>query len=150
MARKLMFVMLAALLLIGTATAQVADRRPLQFRDAAEETRFRDLTHQLRCVMCQNQSIADSEALIAIDLRREILQLMREGRSDDEIRRFLVDRYGQFVLYDPEVEPSTWLLWFGPVLILLAGGGIVWRVARDRSRARVDTTVAGSEDNGEW
>ncbi|GAB1596130.1 cytochrome c-type biogenesis protein [Lysobacter claricitrinus] len=148
--RKFALILLAALLAIGSATAQVADRRPLQFHDAAEEARFRDLTHQLRCVMCQNQSIADSEALIAIDLRREILQLMREGRSDDEIRRFLVDRYGEFVLYKPEVEPSTWLLWFGPVLILLAGGGIVWRVARNRSRVGTNAASTSPEDSGEW
>ncbi|AXK73565.1 cytochrome c-type biogenesis protein CcmH [Lysobacter sp. TY2-98] len=137
------------MLMIGTVSAQVADRRPLEFRNAAEEARFRDLTHQLRCVMCQNQSIADSEALIAIDLRREILQLMREGRSDDEIRRFLVDRYGEFVLYKPEVEPSTWLLWFGPVLVLLTGGAVVWRVVRDRSRNRADVPVA-NDDGGDW
>ncbi len=149
MVRKLLLVLLTAMLVIGAATAQVADRRPLQFRDAAEEARFRDLTHELRCVMCQNQSIADSEALIAVDLRREILQLMREGRSDDEIRRFLVDRYGQFVLYKPQVEPSTWLLWFGPVLVLLAGGGVVWHVVRDRARNRGDVPVA-TDDGGEW
>lgn len=148
MARSLVL-LLTLLLVVGTAFAQVADRRPLQFRDAAEEARFSALTHQLRCVMCQNQSIADSEALIAIDLRREILQLMRQGRTDDEIRRFLVDRYGQFVLYRPEVEPSTWLLWFGPVLVLLAGGGIVWSVVRSRATAGAPT-AAPNDDNGEW
>lgn len=149
MVRKFLFALFVAMLAIGTVPAQVADRRPLQFRDAAEKARFRDLTHELRCVMCQNQSIVDSEALIAVDLRREILQLMREGRSDEEIRRFLVDRYGQFVLYKPEVEPSTWLLWFGPVLMLLAGGGIVWHVVRDRARSCGDVPAA-NDDSGEW
>ena len=127
-------VLLAGLLAAAAASAQVADRRPLQFHDATEEARFRDLTHELRCVMCQNQSIADSEAQIAVDLRREILRLMREGRSDEEIRRFLVDRYGEFVLYRPEVGPGTWLLWFGPVFVLLAGGAVVWRVVRTRAQ----------------
>jgi cytochrome c-type biogenesis protein CcmH len=141
--------LLAGLLVIATAGAQVADRRPLQFHDAAEETRFRDLTHELRCVMCQNQSIADSEAQIAVDLRREILRLMREGRSDDEIRRFLVDRYGEFVLYRPGIEPGTWLLWSGPVIVLLIGGGLVWRIVRERSAAAVGTAPS-RDDAGEW
>lgn len=146
MARRLAL-FACGLLLAFAASAQVADRRPLQFRDAAEEARFRDLAHELRCVMCQNQSIADSEAQIAVDLRREILVLMREGRSDDDIRRFLVDRYGQFVLYRPEVEPSTWLLWFGPLLVLVAGGAIVWRVAHARARVAPDDAP---DDAGDW
>ena len=144
--RLLAFV--AAMLIACTAFAQVADRRPLQFRSELEETRFRSLTHELRCVMCQNQSIADSDAQIAVDLRREILQLIREGRSDDEIRRFLVERYGEFVLYRPHVGPATWLLWFGPVLVLLAGGGLVWRIVRQRAQAIPATP---SDDSiGDW
>lgn len=149
MVRKALLALAVALAIAGTASAQVADRRPLQFRGSAEEARFRDLTHELRCVMCQNQSIADSEALIAIDLRREILALMREGRSDDEIRRFLVDRYGEFVLYRPEVTPATWLLWFGPVLVLAGGGFALWRIARERSKRGVDASP-GTTDPGDW
>ena len=137
---------IAGLLVAGLAFAQVADRRPLQFRDSLEETRFRMLSHELRCVMCQNQSIADSDAQIAVDLRREILSLMRDGRSDEEIRRFLVERYGEFVLYRPEVSPATWLLWFGPPLLLGAGGLLVWRIARDRSRVRPDALPADDGD----
>ena len=139
---------LAGLLVVASAFAQVADRRPLQFQDATEEARFRDLTHELRCVMCQNQSIADSDAQIAVDLRREILRLMRDGRSDEEIRRFLVDRYGEFVLYRPGIAPGTWLLWFGPLIVLLAGGAVVWRVVRERS-ARPQVATADS-DGGDW
>ena len=148
MARRLAM-LLAALLVAGAAMAQVADRRPLQFRDDVEETRFRMLTHELRCVMCQNQSIADSDAQIAVDLRREILALIRDGRSDDEIRRFLVERYGEFVLYRPAVSPATWLLWFGPLLVLGAGGVLVWRIARERSRARPAAPDA-PVDGGDW
>ena len=143
-------VALAALLVVAGASAQVADRRPLRFQDDVEETRFRALTHELRCVMCQNQSIADSEAQIAVDLRREILTLMREGRSDDEIRRFLVDRYGEFVLYRPQVGPATWLLWFGPVLVLVAGGLVLWRVARRRAHDGAAASGAPLDDTGEW
>ena len=136
-----------ALVNAGPAFAQAAgDPAPLQFRDAAEETRFHDLTSELRCVMCQNQSLADSNAQIAHDLRREVLDLMHQGKSDDEIIDFLVARYGEFVRYKPAVEPSTWLLWFGPALLLLGGGIVVMRVVRARSRRDIP---APAEDQ-EW
>ena len=117
--------------------AQVGtDVAPIEFRDAAEEARFNKLVAELRCVMCQNQSLADSNAQIAFDLRREVLLLMREGRSDAEIKDFLVARYGEFVLYRPRLEAGTWLLWLGPALLLLAGGFVVARVVRKRATAR--------------
>lgn len=119
-----------ALLLASHAALTI---EPLPYRDAAEEARFRALTAELRCVLCQNQSLADSDAGIARDLRREIFELMREGRSDEEIKRFLTDRYGEFVLYDPPVAPRTWLLWFGPALVLLAGAVTVFVVVRRKS-----------------
>lgn len=124
--------LLALMLAAAPAFAQVTDRSPLRFENELEETRFHALTHELRCVMCQNQSLADSDAQIAVDLRREILQLIRDGRSDAEIREFLVQRYGEFVLYRPAVSPATWLLWFGPLLVLGAGGWVVWRSVRGR------------------
>ena len=98
-----------------------APARPIEFRSRTEERRFRALTEQLRCVMCQNQSLADSNAMIAQDLRLEVLQLMRDGNSDAQIKTFLVERYTDFVLYKPELKPHTWLLWFGPGLLLLGG-----------------------------
>jgi len=100
---------------LALAQAQAASElAPPQFADAAEQARFHTLTSELRCVMCQNQSLADSNAQIARDMRREVLSLMREGHDDAQIKRFLVDRYGEFVLYRPEVSSHTWLLWFGP------------------------------------
>lgn len=128
------------------ALAQVSDKRPLQFENKLEETRFRGLISELRCVMCQNQSLADSDAQIAVDLRREILQMIRDGRSDSEIRDFLVDRYGEFVLYRPGFSAATVLLWFGPLLILVAGGWSLWRVVRTRAAAPPDRNDA----SGEW
>ncbi|TCT24477.1 cytochrome c-type biogenesis protein CcmH/NrfF [Thermomonas haemolytica] len=126
---------------------QQADAAPLQFRDAAEEARFHALTVQLRCVMCQNQSLADSNALIALQLRREVLDLMRQGKSDAAIKDYLVQRYGEFVLYTPRLEPATLLLWAGPVLVLLAGAAVV--VARVRRRK--DAAPAPTADDGqEW
>ena len=124
---------------------QQADAVPLQFRDAAEETRFHALASELRCVMCQNQSLADSNALIALQLRREVLDLMREGRSDAEIKDYLVQRYGEFVLYQPKVEGRTWLLWLGPVLLLLIGAGVVVAVVRKRRPSSLP-----ADDGQEW
>ena len=139
--------LLLVLLSFGTAAwAQSSDPTPLQFHDNAEETRFHRLTAELRCVMCQNLSLADSNAQIAHDLRREVLDLMREGRSDAQIKQFLVERYGEFVLYKPEMAPGTWLLWFGPAALLLAGAFIVMLVIRRRSQR----VLAMTDEDQEW
>ena len=132
-----MRLVLAILLWLATLPAfaqanQQADAAPLQFRDTSEEARFHALAAELRCVMCQNQSLADSNALIALSLRREVLELMRAGQSDAQIKDFLVQRYGEFVLYKPRVEGRTWLLWLGPVAILLAGAVVVVVLVRRR------------------
>jgi cytochrome c-type biogenesis protein CcmH len=144
----------ALMLCSAPAFAQVAtDATPLRFADTAEETRFHALVSELRCVMCQNQSLADSNAQIAVDLRREVLELMRKGKSDEEIKDFLVARYGEFVLYRPQVESKTWLLWFGPALVLLAGGIIVVGAVRRRSRpsAQADNErTADRNEEQEW
>ena len=125
---------------------QQADAAPLHFDTPAEEARFHDLTLQLRCVMCQNQSLADSHALIALQLRREVLDLMRQGRSDEEIKAFLVQRYGEFVLYKPRLEESTWLLWAGPIVILLFGAGVLAVTMRRRRSA----SCFSDNDEQEW
>ena len=124
-----------------------ADPAPLQFRNAAEAERFHDLVVELRCVMCQNQSLADSDAPIAHDLRREVLALMRQGRSDAQIRQYLVDRYGEFVLYRPRMEPGTWLLWFGPAALLLAAGAGIALHLRRRGKTH-EVPLPG--DDQEW
>lgn len=138
--------LLACLSLLPTlAHAQAEEPDPLRFRNVAEETRFHNLTSELRCVKCQNQSLADSNAQIAHDLRREVLALMHEGRSDDEIKRYLVERYGEFVLYRPQIEDRTWLLWFGPAFLLLVGAMILARVLKHRSSA-----VLPDDSGTEW
>lgn len=144
---------LAALLALSLAPvagfAQVANNAaPLEFTDRAEADRFHALVAELRCVMCQNQSLADSDAMIAQDLRREVLALMREGKSDDEVRQFLVARYGEFVLYRPQVQSSTWLLWFGPALVLIAGVLVIIVTVRKR-RPRADRADSDTTDQ-EW
>lgn len=146
--------LLVWLCLAIAAQAQPAgDPTPLQYRDRVEETRFHALTAELRCVQCQNQSLADSNAQIAHDLRREVLTLMQQGRSDAEIKQFLVDRYGPFVLYRPQLEGSTLLLWFGPGLLLAAGAVVLVLYVRRRARAVPLAPDAGrdtSQDDRQW
>ena len=148
-ARQIMVsVMFAMALPLFPSVANATE--PTDYSNPAEETRFRALVTTLRCVMCQNESLADSSAPIAHDLRREILELMRVGKSDAQIRDYLVVRYGEFVLYAPRVERTTWLLWFGPPLLLLIGLGIVVavvrrRAARNNARAP-DSSTERSED----
>ncbi|MBS0212913.1 MAG: cytochrome c-type biogenesis protein CcmH [Proteobacteria bacterium] len=123
-----------ALLAPGAAFAQAQQPdTPLVFQNATEEARFHALTSSLRCVMCQNESLADSQAVIARDLRRQILAMMRDGKSDAQIRQFLVARYGEFVLYKPRIEPATWVLWLGPPALFVAGATTLWVVVRRRS-----------------
>lgn len=122
--------------------------RPIDFRDDTEQLRFRELTEQLRCVMCQNQSLADSSAPIAHDLRLEVLRMMREGKTDAEIKQFLVARYTDFVLYQPEVKPMTWLLWFGPGVLLLVGAAVVFAIVRKNSRGV--SSALPADDKQEW
>ncbi|MDO5504673.1 MAG: cytochrome c-type biogenesis protein CcmH [Pseudoxanthomonas suwonensis] len=146
--RALLLALLLAL--AAPAFAQVSSNvGPLQFRDNAEEARFNRLAHELRCVMCQNQSLADSNAEIARDLRAEVLSLMRQGKSDDEVKAFLVQRYGEFVLYRPQVSSSTWLLWFGPGLLLLGGAVVLVLIVRRRSQTR-PAALPGNDEPEDW
>lgn len=144
----LLLAMTLALPNAGLAQQPVHDARPLVFRDTAEEARFHDLAAQLRCVQCQNQSLADSNAQIAQDLRREVLQLMQQGLDDAAIKQFLVARYGEFVLYQPPLQPGTWLLWGGPLLVLGAGALVVMGIVRRRSR-QMDVSAAVNPTEGE-
>jgi cytochrome c-type biogenesis protein CcmH len=112
--------------------------------DAAFEARLKTLSEELRCLVCQNQTLADSTAPLAEDLRREVRELAQQGKSDAEIKQYLVARYGDFVLYRPPVKPTTWLLWFGPFAFLL-GGALVWFVVL-RRRGRAGGNVELPED----
>lgn len=144
--------LLLALFVPAVSFAQAGDiAAPPQFSDPAEAKRFHALTEELRCVKCQNQSLADSNAQIAQDLRQEVLDLMRQGKSDAEVKQYLVARYGEFVLYRPRVEPTTWLLWFGPAVLLLVGGFVVAGIVRRRSGGNQQSAAgsAGDEDQ-EW
>lgn len=103
--------------------------------DPLLEQRAKALSEQLRCLVCQNQTIADSNADLAVDLRRQVRDKLGQGMSDEQVVAYLVARYGDFVLYRPPVRGSTWLLWFGPLLLLAGGVVALWRVlARPRRR----------------
>ncbi len=94
---------------------------PLVFESPAQEARFKALTEELRCLVCQNQSLADSDAPLAQDLRREVFLMLQAGQDDATIKTFLVERYGDFVLYRPPVRGNTLLLWLAPLLLMTAG-----------------------------
>ncbi len=133
-------------LLIGVlacATAQAYTLEEFTFEDPARFGEFRDLISELRCLVCQNESLAGSQAGVAQDLREEIYRMMREGQSRDQVVEFLVARYGDFVLYDPPIKPSTYILWFGPFLLAGAAGFFLLRtLQRKKSEPEQDLTDA--------
>ncbi|MDD2767732.1 MAG: cytochrome c-type biogenesis protein CcmH [Methylococcus sp.] len=104
-----------------------------QFDDPAKQGRYEDLIKDLRCLVCQNQSLADSDAELAQDLRTEVYNIIQSGKSSEEAVQFLTDRYGDFVLYRPPFKSITLLLWFGPFLLLAGGTFFLWRQARRRA-----------------
>ncbi len=118
------------------------------FADPAMQARYENLNRELRCLFCQNQSIADSNATLAQDLRREVRDMMAEGRDDADIRAFMTARYGDFVLYDPPLAPRTWLLWAAPGLLVMIGILAVVLVIRRRARNLGDETD-GLQGEGE-
>jgi len=107
------------------------------FEDPVQQARYERLNRELRCLVCQNQTIADSTAPLAADLRREVREMMQAGRTDAEIRQFMIDRYGDFVLYRPRMNATNFLLWAAPALLLLIGSGVAVRFIRRRA-AEVD------------
>ena len=124
------FLVAAALVL----ACQAAAKEPLIFMNPEQEARYNKLTLELRCLVCQNQNLADSDAPLAQDLRREIYNMMQAGRSNDEIKTFLVDRYGDFVLYKPPIKGNTLALWLMPAVLLTLGGVVVLLTVRKRTR----------------
>jgi len=135
--------LLLALLLSSAAQAIDNERA---FEDPVMQSRYEALIRELRCTVCQNQTIADSNASLARDLRREVRRMMGEGRSDQEIRDFLTDRYTDFVLYNPPVKPRTYLLWAAPVLLLAGGLGAAAVVIVRRARAARENPEALDKD----
>jgi cytochrome c-type biogenesis protein CcmH len=136
--------MLAALLLLGVLGTAFAIDSEQAFDDPVLQKRYENINRELRCLVCQNQTIADSNAGLASDLRREVRDLIAAGKTDDEIRDFMIERYGDFVLYRPRMSTQNFVLWAAPVLLLLVGVFAAVRVIRRRA-AEADTETADSE-----
>lgn len=137
--------LLAFIVLCSANMVLAKDAVPLA-DDPATEQRLIVISEEMRCLVCQNESLAGSRSDLANDLRREIRILIKEGKSDDQIRNFMVERYGDFVLYRPPVKPITWLLWIGPFVILLAGiiGLMVYLRRRNQN---VPSSMLSEADN---
>ena len=140
---KSIFFLFAATLCFSLSVAK--DAAPLA-EDPLLEQRLISISEEMRCLVCQNESLAGSRSDLANDLRREIRTLIQEGKSDDQIRTFMVERYGDFVLYRPPVKPITWLLWIGPFVILVIG--IVGLLSYLRRRnLSIPSTALSKTDN---
>lgn len=141
--KKLLFV---CLLICGlTIPALALDIQPASGDDPVIEKRLMNLSKELRCLVCQNETLADSQASLAEDLRREIREQMKAGKSDQEIISFLTQRYGQFILYRPQVTPTTYLLWFGPFVLLIVGLFFLFRYIRNHRDAVEEKPLTGEE-----
>jgi len=121
-------------MMLSLASPAHAGLEAFDFSGRVNETRYLTLISELRCLVCQNQSLADSDAGLAHDLRKEVYALMDAGNDDAQVVEFLTQRYGDFVLYNPPLKPSTWLLWYGPFMILAAGSVLLWLNLRQRAR----------------
>ena len=136
-------VFLISLVICFASVALAKEAKPAE--DPQIEQRMRALTEQLRCLVCQNETLADSRADLAEDLRKEIREQMKAGKSDQEIIAFLTQRYGDFVLYKPPVKATTYLLWFGPFVLLFAGTGILYRYLKKRRELIDDQPLTADE-----
>ncbi|HLT00548.1 MAG TPA: cytochrome c-type biogenesis protein [Geminicoccaceae bacterium] len=144
--RRWLAVLALALACLGAVPGHAATNPDEILADPVLEQRARDLSKQLRCLVCQNQSIDDSDAELARDLRRIVREQLVAGRSDQEIIDYLTARYGDFVLLKPPVKPATWGLWFGPALVLaLAGAGVAVYVRRRRRAEEVPPPLSAEE-----
>lgn len=112
-------------------------------------SRFRGLAAELRCLVCQNQTLLDSHADLAKDLRMEVVRLIQEGRDDAEVKRYLVDRYGEFVLYRPTWSWRNGILWLGPLVLLAVAGAVIWRLTHKRKLQEDDLDNADDTDDGD-
>jgi len=135
---RLLTGLLLSLVLVASAQAAIDT---YTFKSEAEREQFRQLTAELRCPKCQNQNIADSNAPIATDLRREIFRMLEEGQDNQQITDYLVARYGDFVRYKPALNSSTWLLWFGPAGLLLGGVLLLGVIVLRKRRAQKGNSI---------
>ncbi len=131
---KYFFAILMSLASMAAFAQLQVDQEPLVFASIEQQERFNRLTEELRCLVCQNQNLADSDAPLAHDLRDEIFKMMQGGQSNEEIKSFLIERYGDFVLYRPPLQGNTLVLWLAPAVLLLAGAVVVGFSVRKRNQ----------------
>ncbi len=136
----LLFIMLV-LFMSMAANVNASPVETFKFQDEVTKVRFQALSKELRCPKCQNQNLADSNSPIAADLRRELYDLLQQGKSDSEVVDFMVNRYGEFVLYRPRVSEVTYILWFGPALLILLGIIVVIVVVRKKPVKKEDLAL---------
>src|SRR5882724_10796117 len=137
---------LIALICISICFAVVVIAKDAQpNEDPQIEQRMKNLTEQLRCLVCQNETLADSRADLAEDLRKQVREQMKAGTSDQEILAYLTQRYGDFVLYNPPVKATTYLLWFGPFILLIGGTGVLYRYLKHRREVIKDEPLTAAE-----
>lgn len=138
-------VLFALLMVCASHVVSAKDAVPLA-EDPVTEQRLIAISEEMRCLVCQNESLAGSRSDLANDLRREIRKLIAEGKTDEQIRAFMVERYGDFVLYRPPVKPITWLLWIGPFVILLVGIIGLLAYLRRRNQSVPSVTLSDEEN----
>jgi len=137
------FALMLALIAFAGLSINAQTAQPIE--DPAIEARMKNLTKQLRCLVCQNETLADSQAQLAEDLRREIREQIKAGKSDQEILAYATQRYGDFILYNPPVKVTTYLLWFGPFLLLVIGSILLFRFLQQR-RAMIEAKPLTAEE----
>jgi cytochrome c-type biogenesis protein CcmH len=136
--------LLAALLLATVAFAQAREAAPVA-EDPVLEQRVMKLSETLRCLVCQNQTIADSHADLAIDLKNQVREMLKAGKTDKEVLDFMTQRYGDFVLYKPPVKPTTWVLWIGPFVLLAIGLAVLFFKLRKRQQTLREASLSDAE-----
>ena len=129
-------------LAIATASYALDEREP--FADPERQALYENLNNEIRCLVCQNQTIADSSAPLAADLRREVWEMVDEGRNEAQIKQFLTERYGDFVLYKPRFDGPAIVLWAAPVLFLAFGALVLWRIVRRRAALPISAEAESS------
>jgi cytochrome c-type biogenesis protein CcmH len=145
--------LLASLLLAGALAGGASGARAKEAAPAADdpvlEAKLWKIAIELRCLVCQNQTIADSHADLAVDLRNQVRDMLRQGRTNQEIIDYMTARYGDFVLYRPPVKRTTWLLWFGPAVFMVGGVAVLFLVLRGRSRLAADAFEPDQPEAGD-
>jgi cytochrome c-type biogenesis protein CcmH len=138
---------LFALVLLLVIPLAHAEQAAITKSDPVLEKRVMNLSTHLRCLVCQNQTIADSNAELAVDLKNQVREKLRQGQSEQEILEYMVKRYGEFVLFSPLVKSTTWLLWFGPLLLLVVGLGVLSVILRQRRKMMQQAPALSADEH---